>query len=75
MSKHSPDHLHESPADAEYPSTLRITSTPFEEHTESALNRAERWEQGEAVPTSSTSRTPAGSSAFSRRAAWSWYGV
>ncbi|OIB58156.1 transcriptional regulator [Natrialba sp. SSL1] len=50
MSKNSPDHSHEPPADAEYPSTLRITSTPFEEHKESVLDRAERWEQGEAVP-------------------------
>jgi predicted transcriptional regulator len=50
MSKNSPDHPHEPPEDAEYPSTLRITSTPFEEHKESALDRAERWEQGEEVP-------------------------
>lgn len=50
MSKNSPDHPHEPPEDVEYPSTLRITSTPFEEHKESALNRAERWEQGEEVP-------------------------
>jgi predicted transcriptional regulator len=49
MSKNPPDHAHEPPADAEYPSTLRITSKPFEEHKESALDRAERWEQGEAV--------------------------
>lgn len=50
MSKHSPDYPHEPPEDAEYPSTLRIMSTPFAEHTESALDRAERWEQGEEVP-------------------------
>ena len=50
MSKNSPDHAHEPPEDVEYPSTLRITSTPFEEHKESVLDRAERWEQGEEVP-------------------------
>ena len=50
MSKKSPDHAHEPPEDVEYPSTLRITSKPFEDHKESALDRAERWEQGEEVP-------------------------
>ena len=50
MSKHSPDHTHEPPADVEYPSTLRITSKPFEDHREDTLDRAERWEQGESVP-------------------------
>ena len=50
MSKHSPDHAHEPPKDVEYPSTLCITSKPFEEHKESTLDRAERWEQGEEVP-------------------------
>ena len=50
MSKNSPDHAHEPPEDVEYPSTLRITSTPFEDHKESVLDRAERWEQGEEVP-------------------------
>ena len=50
MSKNSPNHAHEPPADAEYPSTLRITSKPFEEHKESVLDRAERWEEGEEVP-------------------------
>ena len=50
MSKNSPDHAHEPPEDVEYPSTLRITSKPFEEHKESTLDRAERWEQGEEVP-------------------------
>jgi len=50
MSKNSPDHAHEPPEDVEYPSTLRITSKPFEEHKESVLDRAERWEQGEEVP-------------------------
>jgi len=50
MSKKSPDHAHEPPEDVEYPSTLRITSKPFEDQKESALDRAERWEQGEEVP-------------------------
>jgi predicted transcriptional regulator len=49
MTKNSPDHAHGPPDDVEYPSTLRITSKPFENHKESALDRAERWEQGEAV--------------------------
>ena len=50
MSKNSPDHTHEPPEDVEYPSTLRITSKPFEEHKECTLDRAERWERGEEVP-------------------------
>lgn len=50
MSENSPNHAHEPPADVEYPSTLRITSKPFEEHKESTLERAERWEHGEEVP-------------------------
>jgi predicted transcriptional regulator len=50
MSKNSPDHAHEPPEDVEYPSTLRITSKPFEDHKEGVLDRAERWEQGEEVP-------------------------
>lgn len=50
MSKHSSDHAHEPPEDVDHPSTLRITSKPFEEHKESALDRAERWEDGEEVP-------------------------
>jgi predicted transcriptional regulator len=50
MSKNSPDHAHEPPEDVEYPSLLHITSKPFEEHKVSALDRAERWEQGEDVP-------------------------
>ena len=50
MTKNSPDHPHEPPDDAEYPSTLRITSKPFEEHKESVLDRAEQWEAGEDVP-------------------------
>lgn len=50
MNKNSPDHAHEPPEDVEYPSTLHITSKPFDDHKESALDRAERWEQGEEVP-------------------------
>jgi len=50
MSKNSPNHAHEPPEDVEYPSTLRITSKPFEEHKESALDRAAHWEDGEDVP-------------------------
>ena len=50
MSTNSPDHAHGPPTDVEYPSTLRITSKPFEDHKENALDRAERWEQGEPVP-------------------------
>ena len=50
MSKNSPDHPHEPPEDVEYPSTLRITSKPFDEHKESTLERAAQWEQGEEVP-------------------------
>jgi predicted transcriptional regulator len=50
MSKNSPEDTHEPPDDADYPSTLRITSKPFEEHKESTRERAERWESGEAVP-------------------------
>ena len=50
MNKNSPDHAHEPPEDVQYPSTLRITSKPFEDHKQDALDRAERWEQGETVP-------------------------
>ena len=50
MNKNSPDHTHEPPEDVEYPSTLRITSKPFEKHKESTLDRAECWERGEEVP-------------------------
>lgn len=50
MNKNSPDHAHEPPETVEYPSALHITSKPFEEHTESTLDRAERREQGEEVP-------------------------
>ena len=50
MNENSPDFPYEPPADAEYPSTLRITSKPFAAHKESALDRAEQWEQGQEVP-------------------------
>lgn len=50
MSENSPDNPHEPPKDIEYPSTLRITSKPFEESKERTLDRIERWERGEAVP-------------------------
>ena len=50
MSKNSPDHPHEPPDEIEYPSTLRITSKPFEESKENTLDRIDRWEQGEDVP-------------------------
>lgn len=44
------DEFTPSPEDVEYPSTLVITSTHAEEHEKNTLDRAERWEQGEAVP-------------------------
>jgi predicted transcriptional regulator len=39
-----------SPDDVEYPSTLRITSLPAEQAQTAAIERAERWTDGEAVP-------------------------
>ena len=44
------DEFTPDPDEVEYPSTLRIASKPFEDHKESALDRAERWEQGDEVP-------------------------
>lgn len=38
------------PDDAEYPSTLRITSLPAAAAQAATQDRMERWEQGEAVP-------------------------
>lgn len=38
------------PDEAEYPSTLRITSLPAERAQAAAVERAERWEEGEEVP-------------------------
>lgn len=50
MTEHSPDPPHEPPADAEYPTELRITSKPFEEASEAVLDNLDRWEAGEDVP-------------------------
>lgn len=50
MSDDSADHPHQPPPDVEYPDTLRITSRPFEQHEQDALDRAERWEDGHDVP-------------------------
>jgi len=38
------------PDEVEYPSTLRITSLPAEQAQAAAIERAERWEDGEGVP-------------------------
>ena len=38
------------PDEVEYPSTLRITSLPAEQAQAAAIERAERWEEGEEVP-------------------------
>ena len=50
MTANSPDHPHEPPADAEYPSELKITSTPYEQQKADTLDRIEQWEAGEDVP-------------------------
>lgn len=50
MTENSPDDTHEPPAGGEYPSTLRITSKPFEESKEAALDRIEEWEDGVETP-------------------------
>jgi len=42
------DEFTPGPEDAEYPSVLRITALPTAQAA--AVERAERWEQGEAVP-------------------------
>ena len=44
------DEFTPDPDDAEYPSTLRITSLPAAQARAAAVERAERWEDGEAVP-------------------------
>lgn len=44
------DEFTPEPDAVEYPSTLRITSLPAEQAQAAAVERAERWEQGEAVP-------------------------
>lgn len=38
------------PDKAEYPDTLRITALPTDQAQTAAIERAERWEQGEEVP-------------------------
>lgn len=50
MTENSPDHPHEPPDDVEYPSTLHVTSKPFEETRDGALDRIDSWEAGEDVP-------------------------
>lgn len=69
MSKDSPDLPHTPSEGVKYPPTLRITSRPVEDHKESALDHAERWEQGEECRISSTSKLPVDASVSSRRAA------
>jgi predicted transcriptional regulator len=44
------DEFTPGPDEVEYPSTLRITSLPAERAQAAALERAERWEEGEEVP-------------------------
>ncbi|MEF8826783.1 MAG: transcriptional regulator [Halapricum sp.] len=44
------DEFTPDPDEVEYPSTLRITSLPAAQTQAAAIQRAERWEQGEAVP-------------------------
>ncbi|UIO98479.1 transcriptional regulator [Halobaculum sp. CBA1158] len=44
------DEFTTDPEEIEYPSTLRITSLPAEQAQTAAIERAERWEQGEEVP-------------------------
>ena len=44
------DEFTPDPDEAEYPSTLRITSLPAEQAQAAAIERAEGWENGEEVP-------------------------
>lgn len=44
------DEFTPDPDDIEFPSTLRITSLPAEQAQAAAIERAERWEEGEEVP-------------------------
>ena len=44
------DEFTPDPDEAEYPSTLRITSLPAEQAQAAAIERAEQWEDGEEVP-------------------------
>ena len=44
------DEFTPGPDEVEYPSTLRITALPAKRAQAAAVERAERWERGEAVP-------------------------
>jgi predicted transcriptional regulator len=44
------DEFTPDPKEVEYASTLRITSLPAEQAQAAAIERAERWEEGEEVP-------------------------
>jgi len=44
------DEFTPDPDEVEYPSTLRITALPAEQAQAAAIERAERWEDGEEVP-------------------------
>jgi len=44
------DEFTPGPDEVDYPSTLRITSLPAEQAQAAAVERAERWEDGEEVP-------------------------
>jgi predicted transcriptional regulator len=44
------DDFTSEPREVEYPSTLRITALPEKQAQAAAVERAERWEQGEEVP-------------------------
>ena len=44
------DEFTSDPDEVEYLSTLRITSVPAEQAQAAAIDRAERWEEGEEVP-------------------------
>lgn len=50
MTERSTEHPRELPDTVEFPSTLRITSKPFEATAADTVARAERWDGGEAVP-------------------------
>jgi hypothetical protein len=75
MSRNSPDHAHSLPEDVEYTSTLRITLKPFEEHMESALERAEQWDRGEKVPHAVNFHDASRLQRILTHAAWSWSGA
>jgi predicted transcriptional regulator len=50
MSKNSRDYGPDVPADAEFPSSLRITSKPFDESKTDSVERLRAWQDGEEVP-------------------------